>query len=217
MALGASTVRIVGILVILMMFGVGGWLAHSHYQLLGRIQKVQRSLDIVHRYRGTHRVTRPKIQAKALALLKAAGGRVESRDITLTLSQLTLDNSHELPRMVRTKLSLRCHMKKLSGVRDHKIARIKRRFESAHRRPVAAPTRPAPPIGQPDLSGAVGCSSARLAELDYTFVLLRAKVSVRSGMLRRTITVTRKFFLPQPPTDPNADEDDSDDDDINDD
>ncbi len=117
--------------------------------------------------------------------------------------------------MVRTKLSLTCHMKKLGGIRDNRIARIKRRFINAHKRPTAAPAPPVVPIGQPNLSGGVGCSADQLAELDYTFVEIVAKVRVHSGMLRRSVPLTKRFFLPQPATDPDSasnDEDDDDDD-----
>jgi hypothetical protein len=212
-ALGASTVRIVGILTTLTIFGAGSWYTYSRFQLQGRVKQVQHSLDTVHRYRGTHRITQPQIQAKALQLIKAAGGQADAPDITLRLSQLTVKNSRLLPRMVRTKLSLTCHMKKLGAVRDDRIARIKRRFESAHRRPPMTLPPPRTSIPRPDLSGGVGCSSERLAELEYTFVLLEAKVRVRSGMLSRSVTLIRKFFLPQPLADPDAGKEDGDDDD----
>jgi len=215
-ALGASTGSIVVTLTLLVAMSIGGWLAYSHYQALSRANQVETSLATVHRFRGANRVTRARILASALEKLRAAGGRLEPRDITLHLSALTPDNGRTLPRMMRTKLSLACHMRDLGTARDSRIARMKRAFENAGRRPPPAVMRPTRPPAPPDLGGGLGCSADRLAELDYTFVLLTAKARVKSGLVSRTVTVTKKFYLPQPPpasdaADSDGDEGDDDD------
>lgn len=216
-ALGASTGSIVVTLTLLVALSVGGWLGYSHYQTLSRAKQVESSLDTMHRFRGANRVARARILASALQKLRAAGGRLEARDITLRISALTPDNGRQLPRMMRTKLSLMCHMRKLDGARESRIDRIKRHYANARRpRPPAVMT-PARPVAPPDLGGGLGCSADRLAELDYTFILLTAKATVKSGLLSRSVTVTKKFYLPQSPPASGAGESDNDDDDDDDD
>ena len=212
-SLGASTASIVITLTVLVALGICGWLGNSYYQLLNRVRKLEHSLDLVHRYRGANRVTRARILKNAMEKLRAAGGRPEARDISLQLTALTLENGKQLPRMMRTKLTMKCHLQKIDGVRDNRIARIKKRFENAGR-PIAPAPRPATtPIAPPDLKGGLGCSADRLAELDYTFVVITAKVTAKSGLFSRSVTVIRKFFLPQSPSDAQPGDNDSDDDD----
>jgi len=44
-------------------------------------------------------------------------------------------------------------------------------------------------------------------------VLIRARAVVKSGVLSRTVTITKKFFLPQPPPGSESGDNDSDNDD----
>lgn len=205
--LGATTVSTVITLTVLVVLGAGGWIGYSYYRLLGKSQKVERSLSSVHRFRGGDSVTRARILASAQEKIRAAGGKLEARDISLTLSSLTASNGQQLPRPMRTKLSLLCHTSKLHAQRDSRLDRLKRQYADAHRGPGRAPRRdlkpprpaPAAPAAPPDLKGGLGCSAERLAELNYTFGSISAKVTVRSGLFRRTVSVKQAFYLPQPP------------------
>ncbi len=193
---------------------LGGWLSYSYYKMLGGVKKIEQSLGTVHRYRGANRVTRERILKNTLEKLRGAGGRLETRDIALEMSALTTDNGQHLPRMMRTKLSLMCHVRKLHRTRDNRIDRIKRRFVNARRGNRTEPRPPPPPVAAPDVSGGLGCSADRLAELDYTFVRVKARVVVKRGLFSRTVSVNKTFFLPQPPpSSDSGDEDDSNDDD----
>jgi hypothetical protein len=185
------TLVIVGLLV------VGGYYGWSYYKVLDLTHRLSTSLDTVHRYRGTARITQKRVRNRAEQLLQEAGGKLEPDAVRVSFTRLTSKNAATLPDLQRQKLSLACYNRRLQEAKDRRIDNARAGLRGRPRRP----RRRAPSIRPPPVrpGAGVSCSAERLADLDYTLVQVEATVQAQAGWVSREVSLERVFYLPQHP------------------
>ncbi len=206
-----SRIAIIILLTLAVGGGMGGYYAWCYYEVLDLKHDVPKALDRIYMFRGAARVTAAQIRKKALLKLRERRAELADSDLTVTMAPLTLTNAARLPAMQRQKLTLACYSQRIDDVRDARAAKAQAEAAAGRRLSTRVPSTKPPPLAP---GGRVVCAQSRLRQLNYTFVQVSAKVTLKVGWVTRRFTVARRFYLAQHPQKAKQSDQDDEDDDV---